>query len=128
LKPDGLFINPRYSQVIEVNKGKLLFIAGQMPVDKEGNLVGKGDFRAQAKQVYDNLMLALKAAGVDRSSVVKLNMYVVDLPTYNPVNREVRAAYFPDNKPNPTATAVGVTALALEGQMIEVEAVAVGKQ
>ena len=73
-------------------------------------------------------MLALKSAGLDASSVVKLNMYLVDLPKNNPVNREVRSAYFPDSKPNPTATVVGVTALALEGQMIEVEAVAIQKQ
>lgn len=127
VKPEGLAGNPRYSHVIEVNKGKLVFIAGQMPVDKEGKLVGKGDFRVQAKQTYENLMLALKSVGLNASNVVKLTMFVVDLQKNNPVHREIRAMYFPDGKPNPTATALGVTELALEGQLLEVEAVAVAK-
>ncbi|MGH9558363.1 MAG: RidA family protein [Bryobacteraceae bacterium] len=127
VKPEGLTDSPRYSQAIEVKGGRIVFFAGQMPVDKEGKLVGRGDFRAQATQAYDNLMLALKAVGMDASNVVKLTMYVTNIPETNAVHREVRARYFKPGVPPPTATLVGVTSLALDGQMIEVSAVAAGK-
>lgn len=48
LKPDGLLNSPGYSQAVEITKGKLVILAGQMPVDDKGQLVGGGDFKAQA--------------------------------------------------------------------------------
>jgi enamine deaminase RidA (YjgF/YER057c/UK114 family) len=71
-KPNG------YSHVAEVTSGKLVYIAGQVAMDKDGQIVGKGDFGAQVRQVFVNLETALKAVGGSFSDVVKLNCYVVD--------------------------------------------------
>jgi hypothetical protein len=54
---------PGYSQVVEVRAGRLVFIAGQTALDKEGKLVDSSDFAAQAKQVFHNLSIALQSVG-----------------------------------------------------------------
>ncbi|MBS0280323.1 MAG: RidA family protein [Proteobacteria bacterium] len=125
LKPQGLFDNPRFAHVIEVDKGKLIYLSGQVPVDEKGQLVGKGDFKAQSIKTWENVMLALKAAGLDASDIIKLNAYVVDLPQNMAGYRDARLQFFPPGTPQPASTLIGVSSLALEGQMIEVEAIAV---
>ena len=78
-----------YSHLARVKRGVPVFIAGQVALDTSGHLVGAGDFRAQAQQVFENLKHAVEAAGGAFSNIVKLNVYVVDrtrLPEY----REVR--------------------------------------
>jgi len=77
LKPDGLLNSPGYSQSVEITGGKLVILAGQMPVDDKGALVGRGDFKAQAVRAFQNITLALKASGLDMSDVVKLNYFIV---------------------------------------------------
>ncbi len=72
-KPNG------YSHVVEAGAGRTLYISGQLPIDKNGNLVGEGDFGAQAEQVFANLDAALKASGATFKDVVKLNMFVTDM-------------------------------------------------
>lgn len=103
----------------------MVFVAGQISLDKDGNVVGAGDLRVQTKQVLDNVKSALAAAGATFSDVVKMNTYVVNLnPDALPVIREVRSQYFAAENP-PASTLVGVTALAFEGLLIEIEVVAV---
>ena len=63
INPPELGTPPGYSQVVEVTAGRMIFIAGQTALDRDGNVVGKGDFARQAAQVFDNLMIALNAAG-----------------------------------------------------------------
>jgi 2-iminobutanoate/2-iminopropanoate deaminase len=126
-KPDGLFNNPRYSHVVRVDKGKLVYLAGEMPLDEKGQLVGKGDFKAQVVRTWDNILLALKSEGLDMSDVIKINSYVVDLPANNAAYREARAPYMKEGVAQPPATSVGVTALAVEGQLLEVEVIAVSR-
>ncbi len=115
-KPNG------YSQVVIAKGSRMIFIAGQTPGDKNGNVVGKGDFRAQATQVFENLQSALTAAGASFSDVVKLNAYVIDMGNAATF-REVRSLYV-GNSP-PAATLVQVGKLARDEYMLEVEAVAV---
>jgi len=124
LKPEGIAPGNGYTHVVVTSPGKLVFIAGQVARDKQGNLVGKGDLRAQTVQVFENLKAALAAAGGTFNDVVKLNWYIRD---YKPESltalREVRTMYV--NKVNPPAsTLIGVAALAQEDYLIEVEAVA----
>jgi enamine deaminase RidA (YjgF/YER057c/UK114 family) len=78
-KPVGLLNTAGYSQVVEISKGKLILLSGQMPVDEKGELIGKGDFKTQATRAWQNIVLALKSVGLDTSDIVKLNYYVVDL-------------------------------------------------
>ena len=129
LKPDGLLNSPGYSQALEVNGGKLVILAGQMPVDEKGALVGAGDFKAQATRAFQNIVLALKAAGLDTSDIVKLNYFVVgDLQKNLPALREALPPFFKPGQPRPAGTVAGVTSLALEGQLIEIDVTAVSRE
>lgn len=112
-----------YSHLARVKGGTPVFIAGQVALDTSGHLVGPGDFRAQAQQVFENLKTAVEAAGGSFSNIAKLNVYVVDrshLPHY----REVRDQFIDVGNP-PASTAVQVAALFRPEFLIEVEAVAV---
>ena len=127
LNPQGLSKPVGYTQVVVAQPGKLVYVSGQVPVNASGEVVGKGDLRAQVTQVMDNLKTALTAAGATLKDVVKVNYYVVNLkPDQVPVIREVRSKYFSAEHP-PAGTLVGVTALVQEGYMIEIEAVAAVK-
>ena len=100
----------------------MIYLAGQVALDAARNLVGRGDFRAQAQQVFENIKLGLAAAGTDFSHVVKLNMYVIDR-SYLPILREVRDHYVNTQAP-PANTLVEVRGLAQEDFLLEVEAIA----
>jgi enamine deaminase RidA (YjgF/YER057c/UK114 family) len=124
LNPPELFKGVGFSQVLAARGGRLVFVSGQIAVDREGNLVGRGDLGAQTRQVFENLRVALDAAGASFGDVVKLNYYVVGFrPEQLAVIREVRGRYLPAEAP-PASTLVGVTALAMDGLLIEVEATA----
>src|SRR5512143_1150465 len=87
--PSSLPAPSGYSQLAVVTGGDLILIAGQVPLDSEGNLIGKDDFAAQTEQVFQNLLRALEAVGAGTHSLVKLTTFVTDasrLPTF----REVR--------------------------------------
>jgi len=124
------FINPEamhrptgYIHVVEVTAGRPVYIAGQVALDPSGAIVGPGDIRAQARQVFDNLRAALQAVGAGFEQVVKLTYYLMDA-TQLPVVREVRDQYVSTQQP-PASTAVEVRRLVQEDLLIEVEAVAV---
>lgn len=112
-----------YSHVAEVLAGRTIYIAGQVALDKDGNLVGKGDFRAQCVQVFENLKAALASVGADFTHIVKLNNYFTDMSAIT-AYREVRDQYVNTQQP-PASTAVQVVRLAREEWLIEVEAIAV---
>jgi 2-iminobutanoate/2-iminopropanoate deaminase len=99
----------------------LIFIAGQAPISADGELVGAGDFDAQAEQVFLNLGTVLEQAGADFSAVVKIGVYLTDVSKLPDFGR-IKARHIPG--PQPASTAIGVTALALPGMMVEVEAFA----
>jgi enamine deaminase RidA (YjgF/YER057c/UK114 family) len=125
LKPDGLAPANGYTHVVVAKPGKLVFIAGQVANDKLGKLVGKDDLRAQAVQVFENLKVALAAAGATFNDVVKINWYVKSYePELLPVLRDVRNAYVNKTSP-PASTLVGVVSLFQEDYLLEVEAIAV---
>jgi enamine deaminase RidA (YjgF/YER057c/UK114 family) len=114
-----------YSHVAKVNKGTLVYIAGQVSSDASGKLVGEGDFGAQAERVFANVKLAVEAAGAGMADIVKMNTYIVASvdPADVPKMREVRGRYFAGATP-PASTLVYVSRLAQPGWLIEVEVVA----
>jgi len=115
-KPTG------YTHVVEVNgPGKTVYIAGQIAIDKDGTVVGAGNMKAQAEQVFKNLQAALEAAGAKFSDVVKMNTYITDMEQA-PAVREVRARYFGDT--TPASTLVQVVRLARPEFMLEIEVIA----
>jgi enamine deaminase RidA (YjgF/YER057c/UK114 family) len=118
---------PGYSNVVEVSGSRLVFIAGQTALDREGNLVGGDDVEAQADQVFRNLGFALKAAGCTAKNLVKLNVFVRDmagLPRY----RKARDRFLGAKNPPaaPAITLVEVSKLFRDDLLIEIEAVAAG--
>jgi enamine deaminase RidA (YjgF/YER057c/UK114 family) len=113
-----------YSHIAEVTGGgRIIYISGQVALDREGNLVGDGDMAAQAEQVYQNLKAALEAVGATFDNVVKMTSYIVDMSKMQ-VIRDVRDKYINTANP-PASTAVGVTTLVHPKLLLEVEAVAV---
>lgn len=92
-------------------------------MDASGAIVGEGDLSAQTEQVFANLGIALAAAGATFADVVKLTTYVVDYtPAARPLVAAIRSRYFPTLPP--ASTLVGISALALPGWLIEIEAIA----
>jgi enamine deaminase RidA (YjgF/YER057c/UK114 family) len=122
LSPSALAAPPGYSQVVKVTGGQTIYIAGQVALDASRNLVGSGDFRVQAQQVFLNIQTALAAVGADFSHVVKLNMYILDRSNL-PILREIRDLYVNTAAP-PASTLVEVRGLAQEEFLLEVEAIA----
>ena len=124
INPDGLSRPETYTQVIVARGSRLVFVAGQVAEDAQGNLVGAGDLAVQARQVFANLGRALAAAGARPDQVTKITIFVVGyrrdecLPTIE----EGRVALFGAHKP--ADTLVGVEALS-HGYLIEVDAIAV---
>jgi 2-iminobutanoate/2-iminopropanoate deaminase len=125
VNPPGLAQNPRYTHVVEINKGRTVLISGQVAFDKDGNVVGKSDMRAQTTQVFENLKAALDSVGATFNNVVKLNSFLVNMPETLTAYREVRSNYLAQNEHQPASTTVGVAALVNPDLLLEVEAVVV---
>src|SRR5262245_37727154 len=125
LNPPDLGPTTRWKHVVTSTGGRTIHVSGQVSVDGRGQLVGKGDLRAQTEQTFANLDVALRAAGASFRDVVKMNLYVVGLkPELVPLIREVRARYVNRESP-PASTLVGVQALVGADWLIEIEVVAV---
>jgi enamine deaminase RidA (YjgF/YER057c/UK114 family) len=113
---------PGYSHVVVASGSRLVTTAGAVPLDAEGNLVGAGDLHAQARQTLQNLALALEAVGATGRDVIKMTVYVVageraDLGAVWGAVQESAVA-------GAASTLLGVSMLALEGQLVEIEAIA----
>ena len=103
------------------NRIQPAFVSGQASIDDDGNIVGVGDFDAQARQTYKNLDRVLEAGGSDRSKIVKMNVYIKDMDNFATI-MSLREEYF--TPPYPAETLVEVSSLALPELEIEIEAVA----
>jgi reactive intermediate/imine deaminase len=123
LSPDTLPPPFGYSQVVDAPASRIVYLAGQVPMDRNGELVGAGDFEAQTRQVFENLTAGLEAAGVSWDDVVKLSYFVVDISKAAAM-RAIRDEYVNTEKP-PASTLVEVSRLFRDDVLIEIEAVAV---
>ncbi len=125
LNPNALFDPRFFTHTVAVSGPmKLVFVSGQVSYDRDGIVVGIGDFRAQAEQVFKALTHNLKAAGAAWGDVIKVNGYMVNLSAEDvSVYREVRDRYF-ERASMPASTLVGVTRLVHEELLLEVEVVA----
>ena len=126
--PDGI-AKPRspYCHVNEVTgASKLVFIAGQVPLDAAGNVVGADDFDQQCAQVYANIATALKAAGADWKHVVQLTSILVraeDIEKFGAYRQREFPKLFP-NSAYPPNTLMIISRLANPAFRVEVQAVA----
>lgn len=125
INPPELGTPPGYSQVVDVSAGRIIFISGQTALDRDGNLVSKDDFGAQAEQVFANLATALRSRGCTAANLVKLTVFLTDMDNLG-LYREARNRFFATVTPPaaPAVTLVEVSKLYGPDFMIEIEAIA----
>ena len=126
IQPPGIVEIPGLTQVIVASGSRHVYIAGQVPIDPAGELIGPGDLQAQAVASFEHLRTCLEAAGATAADVVRATFWVVD---YGPESLDAiyTAAFevFGADVPAATSTLVGVAALFHQGQLFEVDAIAV---
>jgi len=116
----------QYSQLTRVKTSELIFVAGQLSVTKEGEIVGRGDFAAQCEQVFSNIATALESQGASWENIVQFTTYLVhsqDIENF----MAYRLRRFPDLFPSgayPPNTLLMVDRLVEEFFLVEVQVVA----
>lgn len=120
-------INPKnvhwplgYSHIVKI--GDTVHISGQLPLDQEGNIVGKGDMAVQTEKAYENLKKCLESVGATMHDIVMLRIFVTDLEEFDKT-RDARKKYF--GKYRPATTGLEISRLYFPDAMIEVDATAV---
>ena len=106
-----------YSQAVQ--RGGMVFLSGQIPLDPATGLLVEGDIEAQARRAFDNLQAVCEAAGGSLDDVVRLGLYLTDLGQFAIVN-QVMAEYFA--APFPARSTIGVASLP-RGAEFEVDAI-----
>jgi enamine deaminase RidA (YjgF/YER057c/UK114 family) len=123
--PAGMHEPPGYHHVTIADPSRLVFLAGQCPLDEQGQLIGPGDLLAQVGQVVRNIEIALASAGAAPADVVRTVIYVVS------ADRDDLAAVWAALRASPIAealtsasTLLGVAQLGFPGQLVEVDVTA----
>jgi enamine deaminase RidA (YjgF/YER057c/UK114 family) len=105
LNPPELGTPPGYSQIVDVRASRIIFIAGQTALDRQGALVGKNDFPAQAEQVFRNLSTALLSVGCTASNLAKLTVFLRDMVIFRPIGKHgivsLRPSHHRPRQPSP---------------------------
>jgi enamine deaminase RidA (YjgF/YER057c/UK114 family) len=114
-----------YAHGWEAQGGKTVYIAGQVAMDKDGRVVGRGDLVAQFRQVCENLRAVVTARGGQLNDVLKLTLYVLSKTEYKARAREIGAVYREYfGKHYPAMTLVEVKGLYDDDCLIEIEGIA----
>lgn len=116
-----------YSQAIRAKPGQFVFVAGQVALDVNGNLVGKDDVAAQTRQVFENIGIILESVGASFSNVLEFTTYVVGraaIQSFMQARTEIFPKIFPD-RDYPANTLLIVDGLVQEDFLIEIKAIAV---
>jgi enamine deaminase RidA (YjgF/YER057c/UK114 family) len=126
VNPPELAPPPGYSNIAEIRGGRLVYIAGQAALDRDGSLVGEGNLEAQADQAFRNLATALSAVGCTVRDIAKLTVFIRDMRQLA-AYRRARDRFFGTTTPPaaPAVTLVEVSKLFDDKLLIEIEAVAV---
>jgi enamine deaminase RidA (YjgF/YER057c/UK114 family) len=109
-----------HSATIDLGTCRMVIVSGQVALDEQGNLVGKGDISRQAEQVFQNIKNAITATGGNMDHLVKLNYFLLLGQDIQPI-RDVRDKFINTNTP-PTSTLVKVSGLFREDILLEIEA------
>ena len=112
-----------FSNGVKVSGGELLFVSGQLAKGENSQLVGKGDIKAQTKQVLENIKKVLDQAGATFSDIVRVTVFIKDMSHFRDIH-DVRLQYF-DADNLPASTMVSVTGFVDDDALIEIDAVAV---
>lgn len=125
VNPQTLERPPGYSHVVDVRRGRRIFIAGQAGVDIGGNVVGGNDLEAQANQAFHNLSAALESVGCNAANLIKLTVFMRDMSKLADYRR-ARDRFLNTVSPTaaPAITLVEISRLYSKDLLIEIEAVA----
>lgn len=125
VNPGSVSTPKGYSHTAQIDLGNatMLLIAGQVPLDREGNLVGKDDMARQTEQVFINIKNIIEEAGGNMNHLAKINIFIRDLNKIQ-LARDVRDK-FVNTKTPPASTLVEVSKLYREDVLIEIEATAI---
>jgi enamine deaminase RidA (YjgF/YER057c/UK114 family) len=125
VRSGSLYVGAPYAYASVAPPGRLIFTAGACPLDDDGKVVGPGDIKRQAEKTVKNLVTALDAAGATLSDVLKTTIYVASAEQQDLVDAwDVVSDAFGDH--DAPSTLLGVTVLGYTGQLVEIEAIAVG--
>ena len=126
INPPGLHQTPGYHHITVADTTRMAFLAGQCPLDEQGELVGSGDLRAQVEQVIRNIVTALSSVDATADDVVRTVIYVVSS------NREDLALVWTilcnsaiANTLSTASTLLGVAQLGYPGQLVEIDVTAI---
>ena len=111
-----------YKMATRMEGGRLVYVSGQVAWDASGNIVGKGDVGAQARQTFRNLRQVLQAAGGDLGSLMKMTTYITRIED-RPAVAEARGEVFDGEVP--ASTLIVVKSLFHPDFLVEIEGVAV---
>lgn len=125
INPEGMYRPYRgvYSQLVEATGSTQVHVAGTVPLDPDGEVVGEGDLVAQVREILGHLRTSLEAVGATPSDVVRIEVFTLDVPRYRQEGLPEVVAFFGDDVP--ASTLVGVTALADSRFLVEIQATAV---
>ena len=125
VNPDTILTPRGYTHVVTVEGARTtVYVSGQVAVDRDGKIVGQDDLKAQIKKAAENLVAALAGVGARPADIVKMNTYIVNYKQQDyAAMREARAILFPEGNP-PASTLIGVHSLAVDGLLVEIEAIA----
>ena len=114
-----------YSHSVEIDLGncRMIIISGQVPLDKQGNLVGKDDLAKQVEQVFVNIKNIIEESGGTMDNIVKTGIYMADL-TQIQTFRDIRSKFINLQNP-PTSTLVQIKSLFSDDWLIEIDATAI---
>ena len=121
--PEGMTQPTGYHHLVKA--GNLMFIAGQVALDGDGNVVGERDMVAQVRQVLENMKTVLASEGADFSNVVKINIFTTDIDRFRAAS-DVRREYFREHPP--ASTLVQIERLARPVFLVEIEAIAIAPE
>ena len=125
INPAGLARPSGFSHAVSAPAGRLVFLAGQLGMDRDGRLV-PGGVVAQFEQALGNLLAALAAAGGQPSDLASLTIYLTDVAEYQARAKEIGAVWRRLAGPDyPAMAGVGVTRLWFPDAMVELQGIAV---
>ena len=123
INPEGMTQPTSYTHVVRFDR--LLFIAGQVSTDSDGNVIGAGDMRAQVRQVHENLKAVLAGQGADFGDVTKITIYTTDIDAFRE-SADIRSEYWSEGAP--ASTLVQIDRLARPVFLVEIEATAIAPE
>jgi len=124
VNPEELGRPSGFSHAVSVTAGRLVFLAGQTGIGRDGKVVG-GGVVAQFEQALGNLLTALAAAGGQPTDLVSLTIYSVDVPGYQAHAKQIGAVWRRlADLDYPAMAAVGVTRLWDPDALVEIQGIA----